>query len=185
MPCSAIRWRNGCHRPISSGAAAGDHRGPRHRAGLRQQSLETLRTANSEDRSAHYLVGDDGRSNNWSPMATAPGMPAAARGATITDLNSASIGIEIDNQVGEPYTEAQVAALLRLLDDLCTRLQDPEDAGHRPCRHGADPQARPRFAVPVAAAGRRRLLAAGRRASWQTHHPASIRGWRWRWSAIR
>ena len=48
------------------------------------------------------------------------------RWGTLTDLNSTSIGIEIDNEVGEPFTEAQVATLLRLLDDLTSRLSIPK-----------------------------------------------------------
>src|SRR5690606_18479219 len=47
------------------------------------------------------------------------------RWGTITDLNSASIGIELDNNGREPFSEPQVEALLRLLDDLTTRLRIP------------------------------------------------------------
>ena len=48
------------------------------------------------------------------------------RWGTLTDLNSASIGIELDNEVGEAFTEAQLVALLKLLDDLTTRLSIPK-----------------------------------------------------------
>ena len=94
--------------------------------GSARQSLETLRTANSKGPvSSHYLVGDDGRIYQLVADGDRAWHAGSGSWGTITDLNSASIGIEIDNQVGEPYTEAQVAALLRLLDDLCTRLGIP------------------------------------------------------------
>ena len=41
------------------------------------------------------------------------------------DLNSTSIGIEIVNQRGEPFTEPQLATLLRLLGDLTQRFGIP------------------------------------------------------------
>ena len=85
--------------------------------GSARQSLETLRTANSKGPvSSHYLVGDDGRIYQLVADGDRAWHAGGGSWGTITDLNSASIGIEIDNQVGEPYTEAQVAALLRLLD---------------------------------------------------------------------
>ena len=92
-----------------------------------QQSLDTLRSRNSGGRvSSHYLVGDDGRIYQLVSDQDRAWHAGAGRWGTITDLNSASIGIEIDNDGHEPYTEAQIAALLRLLDDLTTRLRIPK-----------------------------------------------------------
>lgn len=91
-----------------------------------RQSLDTLRSANSKGKvSSHYLVGDDGRIYQLVADGDRAWHAGGGSWGTISDLNSVSIGIEIDNDVGEPYTEAQVAALLRLLEDLCTRLDIP------------------------------------------------------------
>jgi N-acetyl-anhydromuramyl-L-alanine amidase AmpD len=47
------------------------------------------------------------------------------RWGTITDINSASIGIELDNDGATPFAQPQIASLLRLLADLTTRLHIP------------------------------------------------------------
>ena len=92
-----------------------------------QQSLDTLRSANGKGPvSAHYLIGDDGRLYQLVADADRAWHAGGGRWGTITDLNNASIGIEIDNEVGEPYTEVQIATLLHLLDDLTTRLGIPK-----------------------------------------------------------
>lgn len=92
-----------------------------------QQSLHTLQTANSKGPvSAHYLIGDDGRIYQLVADSARAWHAGGGRWGTITDLNSASIGIELDNAVGEPYTEPQLQSLLRLLDDLTTRLSIPK-----------------------------------------------------------
>ena len=90
------------------------------------QSLKTLRTRNRGGPvSAHYLVGDDGALYQLVAEGDRAWHAGAGSWGTISDLNSASIGIEIDNDGREPFTEPQFAALLRLLDDLCTRLRIP------------------------------------------------------------
>jgi N-acetylmuramoyl-L-alanine amidase len=92
-----------------------------------QESLDTLRTANRLGRvSAHYLIGDDGRIYQLVEDIARAWHAGGGRWGTITELNSASIGIEMDNEVGEAYTEAQITALLHLLDDLTTRWSIPK-----------------------------------------------------------
>lgn len=90
------------------------------------ESLATLRGANDAGPvSAHYLVGQDGalyqlvsdRDRAWHAGAGAWG--------TISDVNSASIGIELDNDGASPFPDAQIATLLRLLEDLCARHRIP------------------------------------------------------------
>ncbi len=91
-----------------------------------EQSLRTLRTGNSGGPvSSHYLVGDDGAIYQLVADSHRAWHAGGGRWGTITDLNSASIGIEIDNNGREPFTEPQVQALLRLLDDLTARLRIP------------------------------------------------------------
>lgn len=90
------------------------------------QSLRTLRTRNSGGRvSAHYLIGDDGALYQLVSDEHRAWHAGAGSWGTISDVNSASIGIEIDNDGNEPFTEPQIATLLRLLDDLCTRHDIP------------------------------------------------------------
>lgn len=92
-----------------------------------QQSLDTLRSANRGGKvSAHYLVGDDGRIYQLVADDQRAWHAGAGSWGTITDLNSVSIGIELDNDIGEAYTEPQVASLLRLLEDLSARLDIPK-----------------------------------------------------------
>ena len=92
-----------------------------------QQSLDTLRSANRGGKvSAHYLVGDDGRIYQLVADDQRAWHAGAGYWGTITDLNSVSIGIELDNDIGEAYTEPQLASLLRLLEELCTRLNIPK-----------------------------------------------------------
>lgn len=91
-----------------------------------EQSLHTLRTRNSGGPvSSHYLVGDDGAIYQLVADGHRAWHAGGGRWGTITDLNSASIGIEIDNDGDTPFAPAQIAALIRLLDDLCTRLRIP------------------------------------------------------------
>lgn len=86
------------------------------------QSLRTLRTRNSGGRvSAHYLIGDDGTLYQLVSDARRAWHAGAGSWGTISDVNSASIGIELDNDGREPFSDAQITVLLRLLDDLCTR----------------------------------------------------------------
>ena len=97
--------------------------------GSAAESLDTLRTRNAGGPvSAHYLVGDDGRIYQLVPDALRAWHAGGGRWGTITDLNSASIGIELDNDGSEPFTIAQVDSLVRLLEDLTERHGIPRTA---------------------------------------------------------
>ena len=91
-----------------------------------RESLLTLRTANSGGPvSAHYLVGRDGARYQLVDDTQRAWHAGPGRWGTITDVNSASIGIELDNDGESPFPPAQIASLLRLLEDLCARLDIP------------------------------------------------------------
>ena len=92
-------------------------------------ALLTLRTRNAQGRvSAHYLIGSDGRLYQLVSEDARAWHAGASRWGGLQDLNSASIGIELDNDGESPFTQPQVATLLRLLDDVTTRLQIPRHA---------------------------------------------------------
>ncbi len=91
-----------------------------------QQSLDTLRSANSGGPvSAHYLIGADGHVYQLVADQLRAWHAGPGRWGTITDVNSASIGIELDNDGTTPFAQAQIDSLLRLLTDLTGRLQIP------------------------------------------------------------
>ncbi len=91
-----------------------------------QQSLDTLRSANSGGKvSAHYLIGADGTRYQLVADGRRAWHAGPGRWGTITDLNSASIGIELDNDGDSPFSPAQIASLIVLLQDLTTRLRIP------------------------------------------------------------
>lgn len=87
-----------------------------------QESLDTLRGSNSGGPvSAHYLIGSDGHIYQLVRDARRAWHAGGGRWGTITDVNSASIGIELDNDGAEPFAEAQISSLLVLLRDLTKR----------------------------------------------------------------
>ncbi len=91
-----------------------------------RQSLATLRGSNSGGKvSAHYLIGADGHRYQLVSDERRAWHAGAGRWGTISDLNSASIGIELDNDGRSPFTEAQIASLIVLLRDLSERLRIP------------------------------------------------------------
>ena len=91
-----------------------------------EESLETLRTANSGGKvSAHYLIGRDGALYQLVADERRAWHAGPGSWGTISDVNSASIGIELDNNGSAAYPQAQIDSLLLLLEDLCTRLGIP------------------------------------------------------------
>ena len=89
-----------------------------------RNSLKTLRTGNSGGPvSAHYLIGGDGHIYQLVADALRAWHAGPGRWGTITDVNSASIGIELDNDGSSPFAPAQISSLLRLLTDLTDRLR--------------------------------------------------------------
>ena len=91
-----------------------------------RESLDTLRSRNGGGPvSAHYLIGRDGRRFQLVADQERAWHAGAGRWGTITDVNNASIGIELDNDGKEPFSDAQIARLIELLDDLTLRYDIP------------------------------------------------------------
>jgi N-acetylmuramoyl-L-alanine amidase len=82
--------------------------------------------------SAHYVVGRDGSLYQLVDERKRAWHAGESRWGNDTDLNSTSIGIEIDNDGVEPYPDVQIDALLALLRDLVERHRIPQEnvVGH-------------------------------------------------------
>ncbi|KAA9010146.1 N-acetylmuramoyl-L-alanine amidase [Histidinibacterium aquaticum] len=77
--------------------------------------------------SSHYLIGEDG--SLLQLVAEEQRAWHAGQGAwgPVTDVNSRSIGIELDNRGDHPFAEVQVAALESLLSDILERHAIPPE----------------------------------------------------------
>jgi len=88
---------------------------------------EALRTLTTLERkvSAHYLIGRDGTVLQLVDESARAWHAGKSWWGGHTDINSASLGIELDNNGSEPFAEAQIDALLVLLADLRQRYNIP------------------------------------------------------------
>ena len=75
--------------------------------------------------SAHYLIGRDGTLIQLVDERARAWHAGESRWGADTDLNSASVGIELDNNGREPFGDAQISTLLRLLADIKERYHIP------------------------------------------------------------
>lgn len=81
------------------------------------QTLKTFTTAKSQV-SAHYLICKDGTVYHMLNDYLRAWQAGISRWGNVTDINSVSIGIEIDNNGFEPFTNEQIESLLHLLQGL-------------------------------------------------------------------
>jgi N-acetylmuramoyl-L-alanine amidase len=88
------------------------------------QALRTL-TDPAREVSAHYLVERDGTIDQLVDERKRAWHAGLSRWGGDADVNSASIGIELDNDGEEPFPDGQVAALLALLADIKARYGIP------------------------------------------------------------
>ena len=87
-----------------------------------EAALHVLQTENAGGPvSSHYLIGDDGHLYQLVSEQSRAWHAGGSRWAGISDLNSTSIGIELDNNGHEPFSEAQMQSLLVLLADITAR----------------------------------------------------------------
>lgn len=82
-----------------------------------EQTLKTF-TSQKTSVSAHYVICRDGLIHHMLNDYLRAWHGGVAKWGSLTDINSASIGIELDNNGTEPFTEPQIASLLRLLESL-------------------------------------------------------------------
>ena len=88
------------------------------------QALRTL-TDPARGVSAHYLVGRNGTVYQLVDERARAWHAGASKWGSETDVNSSSLGIELDNNGHEPFPEAQISALLALLADIQNRYRIP------------------------------------------------------------
>ncbi|MBA3034590.1 MAG: N-acetylmuramoyl-L-alanine amidase [Gammaproteobacteria bacterium] len=91
------------------------------------RAADALRTLTDPARkvSSHYLIDRDGTLYHLVDERRRAWHAGVSYWGGNTDLNSASLGIELDNNGVELFPEAQITALLALLEELQTRYQIP------------------------------------------------------------
>lgn len=89
-----------------------------------EKSLNTLTTP-ARKVSAHYLIARDGEIVQLVEENARAWHAGKSWWGGNTDVNSASLGIELDNNGREPFAEAQIEALLALLADIKQRYAIP------------------------------------------------------------
>ena len=89
-----------------------------------EQALRSLANPLREV-SAHYLIARDGRIIQLVDERARAWHAGESKWGADTDINSASLGIELDNNGHEPFPEVQISALLRLLADIEARYHIP------------------------------------------------------------
>jgi N-acetylmuramoyl-L-alanine amidase len=82
-----------------------------------EQTLATFTTVKSQV-SAHYVICKDGTVHHMLNDYLRAWQAGVSKWGNATDINSLSIGIEIDNNGFEPFTDPQINSLLQLLDRL-------------------------------------------------------------------
>ena len=119
------------------------------------RALRTLTSAESRV-SAHYLIDRDGKTIQLVEESARAWHAGKSYWGGNTDMNSVSVGIELDNNGSEPFADAQIDTLLLLLADIQARHRIPRAnfIGHADIAPG-------RKTDPSALFPWRRLAAAG------------------------
>jgi N-acetylmuramoyl-L-alanine amidase len=81
------------------------------------QTLKTFTLPRTQV-SAHYVIGRDGKVYHMLNDYLRAWHGGASRWGNATDINSSSIGIELDNNGFEPFSETQIGSLLQVLAEL-------------------------------------------------------------------
>jgi N-acetylmuramoyl-L-alanine amidase len=88
------------------------------------QTLKTFTIARTQV-SAHYVIGRDGKVFQMVNDYLRAQHAGVGKWGNDTDLNSSSIGIEIDNNGDEPYPDAQIKSLIEVLAAVKKRYNIP------------------------------------------------------------
>lgn len=88
------------------------------------QTLRTF-TLTRTKVSAHYVICKDGVVHHMLNDFLRAWQAGASRWGNFSDINSSSIGIEIDNNGYEPFSVPQITSLLKLLDTLKRKFSIP------------------------------------------------------------
>ena len=95
------------------------------------QALDRLCEPKAEV-SAHYAIAQHGETYRLVPEHLRAWHAGKSHWQGIDDINSASIGIELDNDGTSPYNARQIDSLIQLCSDLCLRygLSSHQILGH-------------------------------------------------------
>lgn len=97
-----------------------------------QQTIKTF-TITSTQVSAHYVIAKSGKIIHMLNDYLRANHAGLGKWGSVTDMNSCSIGIEIDNNGNEPFTTPQINSLLAVLAQLKTNynIPAPNFIGHQ------------------------------------------------------
>lgn len=110
------------------------------------QTLKTFTIVKTQV-SAHYVIGRDGKVYHMLNDYLRAWHAGVSKWGSISDMNSCSIGIELDNNGSEPYKPAQISSLLALLAQLKKNYNIPASnfIGHQDIAPGRKPDPGPLF----------------------------------------
>lgn len=96
------------------------------------ETLNEFTTPGGREASAHYLICEDGTVYHMLNDLLRSHHAGESRWGNTTDLNSSSIGVELNNNGYEPFTEAQINSLTILMDRLkkAYKIPDANFIGH-------------------------------------------------------
>jgi N-acetylmuramoyl-L-alanine amidase len=90
-----------------------------------QQTLKTFTVASTQV-SAHYVVAKNGKVFHMVNDYLRANHAGLGKWGSVTDMNSCSIGIEVDNNGSEPFTQNQIISLVSLLGQLKKNYNIPQ-----------------------------------------------------------
>ncbi len=97
-----------------------------HHTALKSTDLAISTFINKKNEtSAHYIIGRDGKLVQMVNDYLRANHAGVGKWGNTTDLNSGSVGVELDNNGNEPFQEAQIQTLMALLATLKKKYNIP------------------------------------------------------------